>query len=353
MSEHGWNVTTAGSDIIRNRLLAGILILLVIAGLRASYSVTMPLAAASVALAAIWPLKPWLDQVLPSKVSYCVVILALLLLPAAFFGAIYFSVEQVVRAFVQNQEQFSGIFRSISAWTAQWGVQEPGVLEGYSRAISFGQSLLSNAYAILGYLGFITILVILGVFELPSLSERLHGALDAVGRKELVFTVNEIGDQIRRYLRVTAATSAITGCASALWAFSIGLDLALVWGVLNFLLNFIPMVGNIIGIVPPTLYAMIQFQSFWWTIVVFFGFAVLQLAISNVVYPMLQGRSLSISPIVILASLALWGWLWGVAGVLLAVPITAALVIVCERFSSTEWIARLLSSRKDGATDRA
>jgi predicted PurR-regulated permease PerM len=272
---------------------------------------------------------------------------------AAFFGAIYFSVAQVVRAFAQNQEQFSSIYTSISDWTAQWGVQESGVLEGYSRAVSFGESLLSNAYSILGYLGFIAILVILGLFEVPALNERLHVALGEASRRDLVVTVNEIGDQIRRYLSVTAATSAITGFTSALWAFSVGLELALVWGVLNFLLNFIPIVGNIVGIVPPTLYAMIQFQSLSWTLVVFFGFAVLQISISNVVYPMLQGRSLSLSPIVILVSLAFWGWLWGIAGALLAVPITAALVIVCEHFRSTEWIARLLSSRENGASDRA
>lgn len=335
----------AGSDIIRNRLLAGILLLLVLAGLRASYSVTMPLAVASVAVAAIWPLKPWLDQFLPSKISYLALILALLLLSAALLGAVYFSLAQVVRALAQNQEKFSSIYGSISAWMAQWGLQDSSVLEGYSRAIAFGQTLLSNAYAILGYLGFIAILIILGIVEVPIFRERLHDALEATDRREWAVTAGEIGDQIRRYLCVTAATSVLTGFASALWAFSVGLELALVWGIFNFLLNFIPIVGNIIGIIPPTLYAMIQFESLTWTAIVFFGFAVLQITISNVVYPMLQGRSLSLSPVVILLSLAFWGWLWGIAGALLAVPITAAIVTVCEHFGSTKWIAKLLSSR--------
>ncbi len=121
------------------------------------------------------------------------------------------------------------------------------------------------------------------------------------------------------------------------------------WGVLNFLLNFIPIVGNIIGIVPPTLFAIIQFQSVSWAVIVFFGFAILQIVISNVIYPMLQGRSFSLSPVVILVSLAFWGWVWGIAGALLAVPITAAIVITCEHFRSTEWVARLLSNRSRGA----
>ncbi len=191
MSEPGWDAKTAGSDIIQNRWLAGIVILFALAGLRASCSVTMPLAAAGVVIAAIWPLKPWLDRVLPSKVSYIAIILALLLLSFAFVGAVYFSVAQVVRAFAQNHEQLSGIFRSVSEWAELWGVQEPGVIESYRRAISFGQSLLSNAYAILGYLGFIAILVVQGIFELPSLTERLHVAFGAEGREELVATVND------------------------------------------------------------------------------------------------------------------------------------------------------------------
>jgi predicted PurR-regulated permease PerM len=274
--------------------------------------------------------------------------LVLLLLSAGFVGAVYFSVAQVVRAFAQNQAQFNQIYGSISEWATRWGLQESGALEGYSRLINFGQTLLSNAYAIVGYLGFVAIIVILGIVEVPDLRERLQDTLEDGDRRELIATVDEIGEQIRRYISVTALTSAITGFASALWAFSVGLELALVWGVLNFLLNFIPIVGNIIGIVPPTLFAIIQFQSVSWAVIVFSGFAILQIVISNVIYPMLQGRSLSLSPVVILVSLAFWGWVWGIAGALLAVPITAAIVITCEHFRSTEWIARLLSNRSRG-----
>ena len=339
---------TVGSDAIRNRLLAAILAVLTIAGLRAGYSVTMPLAAAAVTVAAIWPLKPWLDQVLPSTVSYSLVVLVLLFLSAGFLGAVYFSLAQVVRAFAENQEQFKSIYGAISGWAGYWGLYNIDAMEGYGQLISFGQTLLANIYSIFGYLGFIAILVILGILEVPALRQRIHDTLGASDRRELIATADEIGDQIRRYLGMTAVTSAITGVASAVWSFSVGLDLALVWGVLNFLLNFIPVVGNIIGIIPPTVYAIIQFQSVTWTLVIFFGFAALQIIISNVIYPMLQGRSLSLSPVVILVALAFWGWVWGIAGALLAVPLTAAIVIICEHFRSTEWIALLLSNRKRG-----
>ncbi len=81
-------------------------------------------------------------------------------------------------------------------------------------------------------------------------------------------------------------------------------------------------------------------------LVVFLGFGVIQIAISNFVYPMLQGRSLSLSPIAIIVALAFWSWVWGIAGALIAVPLTVALVIICEHFPGTRWIAMLLSGRK-------
>jgi predicted PurR-regulated permease PerM len=249
----------------------------------------------------------------------------------------------VVAAFAQNQEQFDRLYAALTDWLVRRGLQEIGGLQWYSRLISFGQTLLANTYTVFVYLGFIAILVILGLPEVPALRSKLHGMLNAADRRELIDTFDEIAEKIRQYLGVTALTSMITGVASALWAFTVGLELALVWGVLNFLLNFVPVVGNIIGIVPASLYAIVQFQSVSMTLIVFFGFAALQIAISNFVYPTLQGRSLSLSPVAILVALAFWSWVWGIAGALIAVPLTAALVIVCEHFRSTEWVARLLS----------
>ena len=123
-----------------------------------------------------------------------------------------------------------------------------------------------------------------------------------------------------------------------------GLDLALVWGLLNFLLNFVPVIGNIVGIVPPTMYASIQFGGWTMPLLVFAGFAALQIAISNFIYPWLQGRQLALSPLVIIIAMTFWSWVRGIAGALIAVPLTAATVIACDQFDRSRWLARLLSS---------
>jgi predicted PurR-regulated permease PerM len=325
-------------------MLTVIAVLLVIAGLRASFAVTMPVAAAIIVIAAIWPIKPWLDRALPSKVSYLGTILVLLFISIGFIAAVYFSTTEVLRAFSRNQEEFGRIYGSVSDWAAQWGFQGFGGQEGYSRLINFAQAVLANAYTVFVYLGFIAVLVILGLPEVPALREKAYEALNASDRRELIATADEIASSIRQYLGVTALTSVITGVASAVWAFTMGLDLALIWGVLNFLLNFVPVIGNIIGIIPPSLYAIIQFQNVTMPLIVFLGFAILQIAISNFVYPALQGRQLSLSPVAIVVALAFWSWLWGIAGALLAVPLTVAIVIICEHFRRTAWIAQLLST---------
>ena len=124
-------------------------------------------------------------------------------------------------------------------------------------------------------------------------------------------------------------------------------------GVLNFLLNFIPIIGNMHGDCSPSLYAATQFQGFTMPLVVFLGFVVLQIAISNFIYPILTADDrlrrapLSLSAVII--ALTFWGWVWGIAGALIAIPLTAAIVIICQHFQSTEWIAQLLSSSKERA----
>lgn len=330
-------------DTIRNRLLALIAGLLVVAGLRWSFPVTMPLAVAVFIVAAVWPIKPWLDQALPSSLSYIGTILVLVLIFAGFIAAVYLAISQVVQTFFRDQEQFRQLYEAYASWATERGLPVLGGQDGYGRLIALAQAVLARVYTVLAYLGFIAVLVILGLPEVPAFGHKVRDRLPAVDGRQVFDTVEQIAEKFRSYIGVTTLTSLITGAASAVWALAIGLDLALIWGVLNFLLNYVPMIGNIIGIFPPSLYALIQFQSWTMALVVFLGYAAIQITISNFVYPYLQGRGLALSPVAIVVALAFWGWIWGMAGVLLAVPLTAALVIICEHFRSTEWIAKLLS----------
>ena len=331
-------------NAVGNRLLAVIAFVLGVAALKWSYPVTLPLTAAALIVAAAWPIKPWLDRLLPSPLSYAGTILILFSIVASFILAVYFSVSRVFDALVERQDQFKQLYDAYANWAGERGLPTLGD-QGQSgaRLISVAQAVLSPAYDVMTYAGVTAVLVIFALPEVPALGAKLRARLHGTERHELLATMAEIADKVRSYLWTMTLSSLITGVASCLFALAVGLDLALVWGTLNFLLNYLPLVGNVVGIVPPVLYALAQYQNWQMPLLVFVGYAVLQLSISNFVEPFLQGRSLSLSPVAVLVALSFWGWVWGIAGALLAVPVTAALVIVCQHFRSTEWIAALLS----------
>jgi predicted PurR-regulated permease PerM len=329
------------SDRLRTRLLAVIAFVVGVAALRASYPVTMPLAVALIVIAAVWPVKAWLDRRLPALLSYTATVFCLVLALLMFAAAIYFSGAEVVRALVSKWPRLEEAYGELVDWAKGQGI--PLSQSGARRTAALIQMMVSDAYTFLVYLGFVGVLVILGLPEIPRAYRKLQAELTQPAWCELLATTHSLADKIRKYLGVTFVTSCLTGIASAIWAHLNGLELALTWGVLNFLLNFVPVIGNIIGIIPPTLYALVQWEDPTRALIVFAGFAVLQLTISNFVYPLLQGRSLSLSPAVIVLSLAFWAWIWGVAGALIAVPLTAACGIICDHFERTRWIAKIIS----------
>jgi len=161
----------------------------------------------------------------------------------------------------------------------------------------------------------------------------------------------EIDTRVRRYILVKVATSALTGVLVAVILTILGLDLAVVFGVLAFLLNFIPSVGSIIATVLPLPVALVQYDTTMMVLLVLVVPGAVQLAIGNLVEPKIMGSALSLHPITILLALVFWGILWGIAGMLLAAPITAVLKIVLDRVPGAQAAARLLEGELPGTAD--
>lgn len=158
----------------------------------------------------------------------------------------------------------------------------------------------------------------------------------------------EIDSRIRQYIVTKVGTSLATGVAVGLVLWLFGLDLAMVFGILTFLLNFIPSVGSVIAMALPLPVAFIQFESGWLIAGVIAVPAIIQLVIGNVIEPKLMGGGLDLHPITILLALIFWGLVWGLTGMLLAAPITAVLKIVLERFDTTRPVAAVLAGRLPG-----
>lgn len=162
----------------------------------------------------------------------------------------------------------------------------------------------------------------------------------------------EIDVKIRRYIVTKVTTSAITGVLVGLLLTLIGLELALVFGVLAFFLNFIPNVGSIVATLLPLPLALVQFESALPIVLVVALPGTVQISVGNFLEPMLMGEGLELHPVAILIALVFWGLIWGAVGMLLAAPITAVLRVVLARFETTRPFAGLLAGQLPGEPSR-
>ncbi|EAU41293.1 hypothetical protein FP2506_00960 [Fulvimarina pelagi HTCC2506] len=335
-------------DLMRNRLLAVIAIILIVAAVKIGYPVLMPIVVSFCIIASAWPIKRWANHLGPPKLSYAITVVVLIFGLLIFFGIVLYALSQVAQKLVERREEFEAVFESYSDWAKTNGLPVlPDEVGAFERVLAMSRMVLSDLYTVLSYIGVVSVIVILGFPEVPKLAYKFRQEYESKDNRAISETVTEMADSLRSYLAMTTLASLITGVASFIWAFALGLDLAVIWGILNFLLNFIPVIGNIIGILPPTLYAFVQYGGWVMPLVVFSGFVALQLIISNFVYPMLQSKGVSLPPITIILSLLFWGWIWGIAGGLLAVPLTAMLVIVCARFEATHKFAVFVGGHED------
>jgi AI-2 transport protein TqsA len=158
----------------------------------------------------------------------------------------------------------------------------------------------------------------------------------------------EIEAAVRRYIVTKFAISAVTGLVVWLILDLFGLRMASVFGLLAFLLNFIPNIGSIIATLLPLPLAWMQFDSIWPIIGVVAIPGALQLVVGNAIEPKLLGRGLELHPVTILLALAFWGLLWGYMGMVLAVPITAIIRIILIRYDTTRAMGNLLGGKLPG-----
>jgi predicted PurR-regulated permease PerM len=155
----------------------------------------------------------------------------------------------------------------------------------------------------------------------------------------------EIMTKIRVYLSVKTLVSVMTGLLSWGLLAWIGVDFAVFWGFIIFLLNYIPTIGSLLGVVFPAILSLVQFDSSWQFFVVVAVLGSAQFSIGNILEPRLMGSSLNLSGLVIMLALAIWGGIWGITGMILSVPITVVIMIICAQFPASRPFAVLLSGK--------
>lgn len=154
-----------------------------------------------------------------------------------------------------------------------------------------------------------------------------------------------INTAVQHYLGLKTLISAMTGGLVVIALALFGVPFAMLWGVLAFMLNFIPNIGSLVSVVPPVAITLFQTGSIGKALAVACVLTGIQMVVGNVVEPKVMGDGLNLSPLVVLLSLLFWGWVWGIPGMLLSVPLTAALKIGMEQVGATRPFARMMSSQ--------
>lgn len=213
---------------------------------------------------------------------------------------------------------------------------QPASLVGY--ALRIIRRLTQTA----GNLVVLVLLMAFMMLEAIDFPAKLRSAF--ASNPDVVESLRGFGESIKSYVLINAVFGLAAAAINTTLLLVLGVDFAFLWGVLSFLLSFVPNIGFIIALVPPTLLALIEF-GFTRAAIVLGGYILINFVTDNVIKPKFVGESIGLSPLVVVLSLFFWAWLLGPLGALVAVPLSIGVKFLFESFEESKWIARLMSDR--------
>ncbi len=329
-------------------IFLGILVMVAVGFvLRAAQSVILPLIIAWLLSFLIGPAINFMTaRKIPTTLAVIIILIILVGVFYLSFTFLYARFAAFAAAYPKYHARFTELIALI---TGKWNLEfDP--LAGINWGQNIGRFLATLSRSIFVFISQLVLVVIFLFFILmgkPFFRYKILKSFSAEDADQIAGITFSITGQIRRYLSLQFLISFTTGVLVWLALEIIGVDFAVTWGALAFFLNFIPTVGTIVASIPPILLALIQFYpSLWPGVVTLISLLTIQLGMGNALAPKLMGDQLNLSPVVVLLSLLFWGWLWGIVGALLSIPIAAAIKIVCENIETLHPISVMMGSGK-------
>ncbi len=341
------------SAIVRehtNAIISAAAVIILIFGMQAAKVLLVPfLLAIFLALITVRPMLWMQKRGVPSVAGALIIVTAMMLLLVIVGAIVGSSVAEFTAALPTYQERLDLLVQKTIAFVAEridgdFSIKtlgerlDPGWAMGLVASILNGVGdVLTNTFLIF----FTMIFILLEASTIPTkISAAFGRGADEFERPRIFL------DNLGRYLGIKTIVSIATGLLIGVLTWSIGLDFPLLWGMLAFLLNYVPNIGSIIAAVPAVLMAALQLGAggAMLTAVSFLG---VNMLFGNIIEPRLMGHGVGISPLVVFISLVFWGWVFGPVGMLLSVPLTMALKMGLESDERTRWIALFLGSERD------
>jgi AI-2 transport protein TqsA len=214
-----------------------------------------------------------------------------------------------------------------------------------SRVRNVFRAAVGNFLAFLTATFVVLIYLIFLIAERVSLPGRVARAFGEARAREIMSVVEAINRAVHDYIALKTFVSFLQGVLSFAVLAAFGVEFAVMWGVLIFLFNFIPYIGSLVAVSLPILLSFLQYaEEPWKPLLILLLLLLIQRVVDNFIEPRLTGHKLGLSPLLVLLSLAFWGWLWGVVGMILAVPLTVIVKIILENIRETKPLATLISN---------
>jgi len=314
----------------------------VLVGLRLGAPILNPILFAVVLTLLFSPVYSWLlRRGLPTSLALVLMLVILIILFVSLSFILGASIVRFTERVGFYTTQLNGQLDSLDALLERSGlsnvdvrdVVKPSALTGALSAVLSGISgFLSNLFLIL-----MIMLFLLG--EGPAMMNRLRAS---TGRDNpQVARLTAVGQSVVLQFGLRAIVNLVTGAGVTILLLVLGVDFALMWGILTFFLSFVPYIGLVLAVTPAVVLALAEFGVSR-AVLVIVGVIVINILAENVLSPMMMGRGLNISPTIVFLSFVFWAWLLGGPGAFLALPITLFVAVMFDTFPETRWLAGLI-----------
>lgn len=322
-------------------------VVIVLAGVKSASEIVVPFLLSLFLAIILSPMYNFFNRKgIPSALSMVLVISIFIIFIFFVVKLIGSSVEEFNANIGFYEQQLLIYFSSISSFALKVGIEIPqnelAAMLNPKQIFSFATGLFQAISSIFTN-GFVILLTV--VFMMLE-SEHFFQKIEYAGsNNDAVYQIEKILSQIKEYMVLKALISIFTGFVVWIALLIVGTDYAFLLAVLAFMLNFIPNIGSIIAAVPAILLTLIEFGLFN-TIMVALTYTAINVIVGSIIEPKVMGKGLDLSTLIVFLSLIFWGWLLGIVGMLLSIPLTIMVKIILGSNKNTQWISTLLGSGK-------
>lgn len=266
-------------------------------------------------------------------------------------GIVISTGEKMIATAPTYQENLKRLLDSVTAWlgmaqSPDWQSIRAATFDNVDLAALLG-TVLGSVGSLLGIVIMVAVYAMFLLGERDDFAHKLEVAMPGESAAQTRKLIGDINRRIGDYLAVKTLVNVILAALSFIILWLCGVDFALFWAVIIGLLNYIPYVGSFLGVLFPVVLALAQFGSLHMMLLVLILLTAAQMYVGNVLEPKMVGKQVNLSPFVVLVALSLWTSLWGVAGAVLAIPLTSIITIILAAFAPTRPLAVLLAENVD------